>query len=185
MTKENNKESDQINDMQDSGKSSVQTTGQEEIKQPDSNTEGQEELITEQGTSQLETEKENPQINDEDDEFLAQQLRLLTLQSACRRWHTSQYCAAPVGVVLLTPPPMPPPEESERPPKPLFADEEEEMMLRQELLKSLANKCAVRPEKTRQQNSMDPTAADTIRQLVSALQGVLPTLPPLLSPLPL
>ncbi|KAJ8411244.1 hypothetical protein AAFF_G00172500 [Aldrovandia affinis] len=50
------------------------------------------------------------------------------------------------------PPPLPPlpPDEPEQPPKPPFADEEEEeeMLLREELLKSLANKRAVRPEDT-------------------------------------
>lgn len=50
----------------------------------------------------------------------------------------------------LPPPPLPPlpPEEPELPPKPPFADEEEEeeMLLREELLKSLASKRAVRPE---------------------------------------
>lgn len=67
----------------------------------------------------------------------------------------SQFCVDPMGVVSLVPPPplppMPPPEEeSERPPKPPFADEEEEeeMMLREELLKSLASKRAVRAEVT-------------------------------------
>ncbi|XP_033018945.1 zinc finger C3H1 domain-containing protein isoform X1 [Lacerta agilis] len=47
-------------------------------------------------------------------------------------------------------PPLPPlpPEEPEQPPKPPFADEEEEeeMLLREELLKSLANKRAFKPE---------------------------------------
>ncbi|NXA33685.1 ZC3H1 protein, partial [Eudromia elegans] len=50
------------------------------------------------------------------------------------------------------PPPFPPlpPEEPEQPPKPPFADEdeEEEMLLREELLKSLANKRAFRSEET-------------------------------------
>ncbi|KAM4747046.1 zinc finger C3H1 domain-containing protein [Rhinophrynus dorsalis] len=46
------------------------------------------------------------------------------------------------------PPPPLPPEEPEQPPKPPFADEEEEeeMLLREELLKSLANKRAYKPE---------------------------------------
>ncbi|XP_042323944.1 zinc finger C3H1 domain-containing protein isoform X2 [Sceloporus undulatus] len=47
-------------------------------------------------------------------------------------------------------PPLPPlpPEEPEQPPKPPFADEEEEeeMLLREELLKSLANKRSFKPE---------------------------------------
>lgn len=47
-------------------------------------------------------------------------------------------------------PPLPPlpPEDPEQPPKPPFADEEEEeeMLLREELLKSLANKRAFKPE---------------------------------------
>ncbi|KAG7454687.1 hypothetical protein MATL_G00262480 [Megalops atlanticus] len=50
------------------------------------------------------------------------------------------------------PPPLPPlpPGEPEQPPKPPFADEEEEeeMLLREELLKSLASKRAIRPEDT-------------------------------------
>uniref|UniRef100_A0A671DY82 Zinc finger C3H1-type containing n=1 Tax=Rhinolophus ferrumequinum TaxID=59479 RepID=A0A671DY82_RHIFE len=49
-------------------------------------------------------------------------------------------------------PPLPPlpPEDPEQPPKPPFADEEEEeeMLLREELLKSLANKRAFKPEET-------------------------------------
>lgn len=53
-------------------------------------------------------------------------------------------------VSLEPPPPLPPlpPEEPEQPPKPPFADEEEEeeMLLREELLKSLANKRAFRSE---------------------------------------
>lgn len=53
-------------------------------------------------------------------------------------------------VSLDPPPPLPPlpPEEPEQPPKPPFADEEEEeeMLLREELLKSLANKRAFRSE---------------------------------------
>lgn len=53
-------------------------------------------------------------------------------------------------VSLEPPPPLPPlpPEEPEQPPKPPFADEEEEeeMLLREELLKSLANKRAFKPE---------------------------------------
>ncbi|NXN91356.1 ZC3H1 protein, partial [Rhinopomastus cyanomelas] len=55
-------------------------------------------------------------------------------------------------VSLEQPPPLPPlpPEEPEQPPKPPFADEEEEeeMLLREELLKSLANKRAFRSEET-------------------------------------
>ncbi|XP_038009716.1 zinc finger C3H1 domain-containing protein isoform X1 [Motacilla alba alba] len=55
-------------------------------------------------------------------------------------------------VSLEPPPPLPPlpPEEPEQPPKPPFADEEEEeeMLLREELLKSLANKRAFRAEET-------------------------------------
>ncbi|XP_071623031.1 zinc finger C3H1 domain-containing protein isoform X2 [Heliangelus exortis] len=55
-------------------------------------------------------------------------------------------------VSLEPPPPLPPlpPEEPEQPPKPPFADEEEEeeMLLREELLKSLANKRAFRSEET-------------------------------------
>ncbi|XP_023682687.2 zinc finger C3H1 domain-containing protein isoform X1 [Paramormyrops kingsleyae] len=53
---------------------------------------------------------------------------------------------------MAPPPPLPPlpPDEPEQPPKPPFADEEEEeeMMLREELLKSLANKRAVKSEET-------------------------------------
>ncbi|XP_043349284.1 zinc finger C3H1 domain-containing protein isoform X2 [Dermochelys coriacea] len=55
-------------------------------------------------------------------------------------------------VSLDPPPPLPPlpPEEPEQPPKPPFADEEEEeeMLLREELLKSLANKRAFKSEET-------------------------------------
>ncbi|XP_061495719.1 zinc finger C3H1 domain-containing protein isoform X3 [Rhineura floridana] len=56
-----------------------------------------------------------------------------------------------ISSVSLEPlPPLPPlpPEEPEQPPKPPFADEEEEeeMLLREELLKSLANKRAFKPE---------------------------------------
>lgn len=56
-----------------------------------------------------------------------------------------------IASVTLEPlPPLPPlpPEEPEQPPKPPFADEEEEeeMLLREELLKSLANKRAFKPE---------------------------------------
>ncbi|XP_073183875.1 zinc finger C3H1 domain-containing protein isoform X4 [Lepidochelys kempii] len=55
-------------------------------------------------------------------------------------------------VSLEPPPPLPPlpPEEPEQPPKPPFADEEEEeeMLLREELLKSLANKRAFKSEET-------------------------------------
>uniref|UniRef100_A0A8C0EMK1 Zinc finger C3H1-type containing n=1 Tax=Bubo bubo TaxID=30461 RepID=A0A8C0EMK1_BUBBB len=55
-------------------------------------------------------------------------------------------------ISLEPPPPLPPlpPEEPEQPPKPPFADEEEEeeMLLREELLKSLANKRAFRSEET-------------------------------------
>ncbi|KAH0501954.1 Zinc finger C3H1 domain-containing protein [Microtus ochrogaster] len=51
---------------------------------------------------------------------------------------------------LPPPPPLPPlpPEDPEQPPNPPFADEEEEeeMLLREELLKSLANKRALKPE---------------------------------------
>lgn len=51
---------------------------------------------------------------------------------------------------LPPPPPLPPlpPDDPEQPPKPPFADEEEEeeMLLREELLKSLANKRAFKPE---------------------------------------
>ncbi|KAM3924389.1 zinc finger C3H1 domain-containing protein isoform 2-T2 [Leptodactylus fuscus] len=49
---------------------------------------------------------------------------------------------------LPLPPPPLPPEEPEQPPKPPFADEEEEeeMLLREELLKSLANKRATKVE---------------------------------------
>lgn len=49
--------------------------------------------------------------------------------------------------ISIPPPPLPP-EEPEQPPKPPFADEEEEeeMLLREELLKSLANKRIVKPE---------------------------------------
>nr|DBA31131.1 TPA: hypothetical protein GDO54_007031 [Pyxicephalus adspersus] len=58
---------------------------------------------------------------------------------------------------MPVPPPPLPPEEPEQPPKPPFADEEEEeeMLLREELLKSLANKRAVRPEKPT--NSQPPS----------------------------
>lgn len=53
---------------------------------------------------------------------------------------------------LPPPPPLPPlpPDDPEQPPKPPFADEEEEeeMLLREELLKSLANKRAFKPEET-------------------------------------
>ncbi|KAG9272105.1 zinc finger C3H1 domain-containing protein isoform X1 [Astyanax mexicanus] len=65
----------------------------------------------------------------------------------------SQYCADLLNIHLVPPPPpppLPPPDEAEQPPKPPFADEEEEeeMILREELLKSLANKRAVRVEDT-------------------------------------
>ncbi|KAM7115953.1 zinc finger C3H1 domain-containing protein isoform 4-T6 [Molossus nigricans] len=57
-------------------------------------------------------------------------------------------------------PPLPPlpPEDPEQPPKPPFADEEEEeeMLLREELLKSLANKRAFKPEET-SSNSEPPS----------------------------
>ncbi|XP_058257068.1 uncharacterized protein LOC131360525 [Hemibagrus wyckioides] len=60
----NDKDSDQINDKQDSGGNSAQTTGQEKNKQQESNAEGQEAVKnTEQETNQMETEKENPQAN--------------------------------------------------------------------------------------------------------------------------
>ncbi|XP_030626028.1 zinc finger C3H1 domain-containing protein [Chanos chanos] len=57
-------------------------------------------------------------------------------------------------------PPLPPPDEPEQPPKPPFADEEEEeeMLLREELLKSLANKRALRTEDT-SNNSGPPSPA--------------------------
>ncbi|XP_040265864.1 zinc finger C3H1 domain-containing protein isoform X1 [Bufo bufo] len=57
--------------------------------------------------------------------------------------------------VPLPPPPLPP-EEPEQPPKPPFADEEEEeeMLLREELLKSLANK---RANKAEEQTSQPPS----------------------------
>ncbi|KAM6304043.1 zinc finger C3H1 domain-containing protein isoform 2-T2 [Podargus strigoides] len=62
------------------------------------------------------------------------------------------YMEAISCVSLEPPPPLPPlpPEEPEQPPKPPFADEEEEeeMLLREELLKSLANKRAFRSEET-------------------------------------
>ncbi|KAJ8373483.1 hypothetical protein SKAU_G00040630 [Synaphobranchus kaupii] len=58
------------------------------------------------------------------------------------------------------PPPLPPlpPDEPEQPPRPPFADEEEEeeMLLREELLKSLVSKRAVRPEDT-SSNSAPPS----------------------------
>ncbi|XP_044305737.1 zinc finger C3H1 domain-containing protein isoform X2 [Varanus komodoensis] len=64
------------------------------------------------------------------------------------------------GISLETLPPLPPlpPEEPEQPPKPPFADEEEEeeMLLREELLKSLANKRAFKPE-TNSSNSGPPS----------------------------
>ncbi|XP_061223979.1 zinc finger C3H1 domain-containing protein isoform X2 [Neopsephotus bourkii] len=65
----------------------------------------------------------------------------------------SQLYAEGISCVSLEPPPpLPPlpPEEPEQPPKPPFADEEEEeeMLLREELLKSLANKRAFRSEET-------------------------------------
>uniref|UniRef100_A0A4X2KHN1 Zinc finger C3H1-type containing n=1 Tax=Vombatus ursinus TaxID=29139 RepID=A0A4X2KHN1_VOMUR len=60
-----------------------------------------------------------------------------------------------ICVSLELPPPLPPlpplpPEDPEQPPKPPFADEEEEeeMLLREELLKSLANKRAFKSEET-------------------------------------
>ncbi|KAG2460062.1 ZC3H1 protein, partial [Polypterus senegalus] len=63
------------------------------------------------------------------------------------------------------PPPLPPlpPDEPEQPPKPPFADEEEEeeMLLREELLKSLANKRAVKPEET-SGNSVPPSPPMTV-----------------------
>ncbi|NXY40976.1 ZC3H1 protein, partial [Ceuthmochares aereus] len=62
------------------------------------------------------------------------------------------YVEAMSCISLETTPPLPPlpPEEPEQPPKPPFADEEEEeeMLLREELLKSLANKRAFRSEET-------------------------------------
>ncbi|XP_053924095.1 zinc finger C3H1 domain-containing protein isoform X4 [Cuculus canorus] len=62
------------------------------------------------------------------------------------------YVEAMSCVSLEPTPPLPPlpPEEPEQPPKPPFADEEEEeeMLLREELLKSLANKRAFRSEET-------------------------------------
>ncbi|XP_048356158.1 zinc finger C3H1 domain-containing protein isoform X1 [Sphaerodactylus townsendi] len=63
----------------------------------------------------------------------------------------SQLYVEGISSVSLEPlPPLPPlpPEEPEQPPKPPFADEEEEeeMLLREELLKSLANKRAYKPE---------------------------------------
>ncbi|XP_051467158.1 zinc finger C3H1 domain-containing protein isoform X4 [Apus apus] len=63
----------------------------------------------------------------------------------------SQLYVEGISCISLEPtPPLPPlpPEEPEQPPKPPFADEEEEeeMLLREELLKSLANKRAFRSE---------------------------------------
>ncbi|XP_028843064.1 zinc finger C3H1 domain-containing protein isoform X2 [Denticeps clupeoides] len=59
-----------------------------------------------------------------------------------------------LGILATVPapplPPLPPPDEAEQPPKPPFAneEEEEEMLLREELLKSLANRRAVKPEES-------------------------------------
>ncbi|KAM5170774.1 zinc finger C3H1 domain-containing protein isoform 2-T2 [Mantella aurantiaca] len=59
--------------------------------------------------------------------------------------------------ISIQPPPLPP-EEPEQPPKPPFADEEEEeeMLLREELLKSLASKRTVRPEKPSNSQPQSP-----------------------------
>ncbi|XP_072407776.1 zinc finger C3H1 domain-containing protein-like isoform X1 [Chiloscyllium punctatum] len=58
------------------------------------------------------------------------------------------YFPNPLELPVPPPPPPLPPEEPEQPPKPPFADEEEEeeMLLREELLKSIANRRAVKPE---------------------------------------
>ncbi|XP_067906526.1 zinc finger C3H1 domain-containing protein isoform X2 [Heterodontus francisci] len=58
------------------------------------------------------------------------------------------YFPGPLELPLPPPPPPLPPEEPEQPPKPPFADEEEEeeMLLREELLKSIANRRALKPE---------------------------------------
>ncbi|XP_075065630.1 zinc finger C3H1 domain-containing protein isoform X2 [Mixophyes fleayi] len=68
------------------------------------------------------------------------------------------------SVISRSPPEVPlplpplPPEEPEQPPKPPFADEEEEeeMLLREELLKSLANKRTIKPEEPTS-NSQSPS----------------------------
>ncbi|KAG9342223.1 hypothetical protein JZ751_016725 [Albula glossodonta] len=79
----------------------------------------------------------------------------------------------PLSVVPLgaPPPPLPPlpPDEPEQPPKPPFADEEEEeeMLLREELLKSLASKRALRPEDTSSNSAPPSPPVSTAVQAVS------------------
>ncbi|XP_067855540.1 zinc finger C3H1 domain-containing protein [Heptranchias perlo] len=67
------------------------------------------------------------------------------------------YFPGPLELPLPPPPPPLPPEEPEQPPKPPFADEEEEeeMLLREELLKSIANRRALKPEDST--DSCDPS----------------------------
>ncbi|XP_068132779.1 zinc finger C3H1 domain-containing protein isoform X2 [Hyperolius riggenbachi] len=62
------------------------------------------------------------------------------------------------------PPPPLPPEEPEQPPKPPFADEEEEeeMLLREELLKSLANKRAPKPEEPIDSQPPSPPSVNNV-----------------------
>ncbi|GCB70448.1 hypothetical protein scyTo_0008580 [Scyliorhinus torazame] len=61
--------------------------------------------------------------------------------------YLENYFPGALELPLPPPPPPLPPEEPEQPPKPPFADEEEEeeMLLREELLKSIANRRAVKP----------------------------------------
>ncbi|XP_059508466.1 zinc finger C3H1 domain-containing protein isoform X2 [Stegostoma tigrinum] len=62
--------------------------------------------------------------------------------------YLESYFPSPLELPMPPPPPPLPPEEPEQPPKPPFADEEEEeeMLLREELLKSIANRRALKPE---------------------------------------
>ncbi|XP_068791766.1 zinc finger C3H1 domain-containing protein isoform X2 [Struthio camelus] len=83
----------------------------------------------------------------------------------------SQLYAEGISCISLEPPPpLPPlpPEEPEQPPKPPFADEEEEeeMLLREELLKSLANKRAFRSEETSSNSGPpSPPVADNLQSV--------------------
>ncbi|MEE6480608.1 hypothetical protein FKM82_012620 [Ascaphus truei] len=88
----------------------------------------------------------------------------ITEQFPCEAWTPQSeniLCEDVIPIVSpetpLSPPPLPP-EEPEQPPKPPFADEEEEeeMLLREELLKSLANKRAYKPEEPTS-NSQPPS----------------------------
>ncbi|KAM9313081.1 zinc finger C3H1 domain-containing protein [Gastrophryne carolinensis] len=83
-------------------------------------------------------------------------------------WARSDLLYGPISnissEVPLPPPPLPP-EEPEQPPKPPFADEEEEeeMLLREELLKSLANKRTVKAEDPSNDNQApSPPAIENI-----------------------